>query len=64
MAQVLSRSTELSDEIYDKLLEKATGFGYDVSKLKKTPQPEGVATEDETNTDKKGWWWFKAAAGK
>lgn len=61
---VLSRTTELSDEIYNKLLEKATSDGYDVSKLEKTPQPEGVATEAEASTDKKGWWWLKAAAGK
>ncbi|CAM6095934.1 unnamed protein product [Calypogeia fissa] len=61
---VLSRTTELSDEIYNQLMEKATSCGYDVSLLKKTPQPEGVATEDETNTDEKGSWWLKAAAGK
>jgi apolipoprotein D and lipocalin family protein len=61
---VLSRTPELSDEIYNKLLEKATSQGYDVSKLHKTPQPEGVATEDEGNEDKKGLWWLKAAVGK
>jgi apolipoprotein D and lipocalin family protein len=62
--QVLSRTPELSDEIYNQLLETAKSQGYDVSKLKKTPQPEGVATEDEDKTDKKGWWWLKAAVGK
>lgn len=61
---VLSRTTDLSDEIYNKLLEKATSCGYDVNLLKKTPQPEGVDTQDETKTDKKGWWWLRAVAGK
>ncbi|BBN10197.1 apolipoprotein D and lipocalin family protein [Marchantia polymorpha subsp. ruderalis] len=63
---VLSRTPQMSDEIYQSLLEQATKQGYDTSCLVKTSQVEGVDTENtpESSTDKKGFWWLKAALGK
>lgn len=66
VCQFLSRTPTLSEEIYESLLEKAKAEGYDVSLLKKTPQPEGIALEEPSKTpsDRVGFWWLKALVGK
>lgn len=65
--QVLSRTPELSDEIYNQLLEHATNEGYDVSKLHKTQQIPEIGeegTSNSENTDRAGVWWLKSLFGK
>jgi len=64
---VLSRTPQLSDEIYQSLLEHAQNEGYDVSKLHKTEQLEGVGeatAESDENVDRAGLWWLKSLFGK
>ncbi|KAF3338569.1 temperature-induced lipocalin-1 [Carex littledalei] len=61
---ILCRQTQLDDEIYNQLLEKAKEEGYDVSKLHKTPQDDPPPESDAAPTDKKGIWWFKSLFGK
>jgi len=68
---VLSRTPELSEDVYNELLDHATNEGYDVSRLQKTEQIPGVGEgEVETsvpadgNTDKAGVWWLKSLFGK
>jgi apolipoprotein D and lipocalin family protein len=67
---VLSRTPELSEDVYKELLDHATNEGYDVSRLQKTEQIPGVGEGDETsvpadgNTDKAGVWWLKSLFGK
>jgi apolipoprotein D and lipocalin family protein len=66
---VLSRTPELSEEIYKELLDHATNEGYDVSRLEKTKQLPGVGEGDSTsnsdgNSDKTGVWWLKSLFGK
>ncbi|XP_024401756.1 temperature-induced lipocalin-1 [Physcomitrium patens] len=64
---VLSRTPELSDEIYNQLLEHATNEGYDVSKLHKTQQIPEIGeegTSNSENTDRAGVWWLKSLFGK
>ncbi|KAM7264532.1 hypothetical protein ACFE04_002215 [Oxalis oulophora] len=60
---ILSRKSHIDEEMYNQLVEKAKGEGYDVSKLHKTPHndtpPEGDGPED-----KKGLWWIKSLLGK
>ncbi|XP_076904739.1 temperature-induced lipocalin-1-like [Bidens hawaiensis] len=60
---ILCRDNQIDEEVYNQLLEKAKGQGYDVSKLKRKthadPPPEGV----EGQTDK-GVWWLKSIFGK
>ncbi|MED6180853.1 calycin superfamily [Stylosanthes scabra] len=59
---ILSRKSHLDDEKYNELVQIAKDEGYDVSKLRKTPQsetpPEGEGPQD------KGTWWFKSLFGK
>ncbi|KAL8152473.1 hypothetical protein V2J09_010233 [Rumex salicifolius] len=60
---ILCRQTQLDEEAYNQLVDRAVAEGYDVSKLRKTPQsdpPEG----DSKPTDTKGIWWFKSLFGK
>lgn len=67
LCQVLSRTPQLSDEIYQSLLEYAQSEGYDVSKLHKTEQLEGVgeaSAESDENVDRAGLWWLKSLFGK
>lgn len=51
----------MDDEVYNQLVERAKEEGYDVSKLRKTPQsdppPENAPTD-------KGFWWIKSLFGK
>jgi apolipoprotein D and lipocalin family protein len=53
----------LDEEIFNQLVEKAKGEGYDVSKLHKTPQSD-TPPEQEGPEDTKGIWWFKSLFGK
>jgi apolipoprotein D and lipocalin family protein len=53
----------LDEEIFNQLVEKAKGEGYDVSKLHKTPQSD-PPPEQEGPEDTKGVWWFKSLFGK
>jgi len=66
---VLSRTPELSEEIYKELLDHATNEGYDVSRLQKTEHLPGVGEGDSSlnsdeNSDKTGTWWLKSLFGK
>ncbi|OAY71562.1 Temperature-induced lipocalin-1 [Ananas comosus] len=58
---ILCRQTHMDDEVYNQLVERAKEEGYDVSKLRKTPQsdppPENAPTD-------KGFWWIKSLFGK
>ncbi|KAM7268800.1 hypothetical protein ACFE04_010966 [Oxalis oulophora] len=60
---ILCRQTQMDEETYKFLEQKAIDEGYDISKLHKTPQhdppPEGAGPED-----KKGLWWLKSLIGK
>ncbi|KAJ3705471.1 hypothetical protein LUZ61_009176 [Rhynchospora tenuis] len=60
---ILSRTPVIDDEVYNHLVEKAKEQGYDVSKLKKTPQSESPPESEETPNDK-GVWWIKSLFGK
>lgn len=65
--QVLSRTPELSDEVYNQLLQHASNEGYDISQLHKTQQiPEigGGGISNTENTDRVGFWWLKSLFGK
>lgn len=64
--QVLSRTPELSEDIYKELLEHATNEGYDVGRLQKTAQIPGVGEGEssEEESDKTGVWWLKSLFGK
>ncbi|BBN10193.1 hypothetical protein MPTK1_5g01740 [Marchantia polymorpha subsp. ruderalis] len=66
LAGIQSDTTNVSDEICQSLLEQATKQGYDTRCLVKTSQAEGVDSENtpESSTDRKGFWWLKAALGK
>ncbi|KAL2929896.1 Temperature-induced lipocalin-1 [Bienertia sinuspersici] len=59
---ILCRKTQMDEEIYNQLVEKATEEGYDVSKLHKTPQADPPPEGDEVPKDK-GVWWLKSIFG-
>uniref|UniRef100_A0A0D3F7J6 Lipocalin/cytosolic fatty-acid binding domain-containing protein n=1 Tax=Oryza barthii TaxID=65489 RepID=A0A0D3F7J6_9ORYZ len=61
---ILCRQTSMDDEVYGRLLEKAKEEGYDVEKLRKTPQDDPPPESDAAPTDTKGTWWFKSLFGK
>lgn len=65
LLQILCRQKNMDDDTYNKLLEKATSEGYDVSKLEKTmhtnPPPE---TEEEGSKDDKGIWFINSLFGR
>jgi len=46
----------MDESIYNQLVEKAKEEGYDVSKLKKTPQLDPPPEEDKSPKDSKGIW--------
>ncbi|GLT25395.1 hypothetical protein SLA2020_005260 [Shorea laevis] len=61
---ILCRQTQMDEEIYNQLLQKAKDEGYDVSKLHKTPQSDPPPEGEETPRDTKGIWWIKSIFGK
>ena len=61
---ILCRQTHLDEEIYNQLVEKAKGEGYDVSKLKKTTQTDPPPESEDAPADTKGIWFFKSLIGK
>ncbi|GAA0166303.1 hypothetical protein Leryth_010332 [Lithospermum erythrorhizon] len=61
---ILSRTPHLDEEIFNELVEKASEVGYDVSKLKKTPQTDPSPETDNTPKDTTGFWWIKSIFGK
>ncbi|EOY29595.1 Temperature-induced lipocalin [Theobroma cacao] len=62
---ILCRQNHLDDEIYNQLVQKAEGEGYDVSKLQKTRQTDPPPEEDKTSPeDTKGIWWIQSIFGK
>ncbi|XP_051150630.1 temperature-induced lipocalin-1 [Andrographis paniculata] len=61
---ILSRKSHIEDEIYNQLVGKAEENGYDVSKLRKTPQSETPPDGDSAPADTKGIWWIKSIFGK
>ncbi|KAI4335582.1 hypothetical protein L6164_014217 [Bauhinia variegata] len=60
---ILCRQNHLDDEIYNALVEKAKDVGYDVSKLRKTPQND-PPPEEQGPQDSKGIWWLKSIFGR
>ncbi|KAK7411604.1 hypothetical protein VNO78_03039 [Psophocarpus tetragonolobus] len=60
---ILSRTPHLDDALYNQLLQRAIDEGYDVSKLRKTPQND-PPPEEEGPQDSKGIWWIKSIFGK
>lgn len=62
---VLSRTPQLDDEVYSKLLEHAKAEGYDVTLLRKTCHDETVGEASEQNASSDGGaWWLKSILGK
>ncbi|CAA7398039.1 unnamed protein product [Spirodela intermedia] len=61
---ILSRRTQLDEEVYNQLVEKAKEVGYDVGKLHKTPQLDPPPETAESPKDTVGLWWFKSLLGK
>ncbi|KAJ0576151.1 putative zeaxanthin epoxidase [Helianthus annuus] len=60
---ILCRNTHLDEDIYNQLVEKVKEEGYDVSKLKRTPQADPPPAENG-RTDTRGVWWIKSLFGK
>ena len=60
--QVLSRTPDMSQELYSTLLETAKGQGYDTSLLLKT-EHKGEEPSSESANDG-GAWWLKSLFGK
>ncbi|XP_076928328.1 temperature-induced lipocalin-1-like [Bidens hawaiensis] len=60
---ILCRETHLEEDIYNQLVERAKGEGYDVTKLHKTTQTDPSEIENGP-TDNKGIWWIKSLFGK
>ncbi|KAJ0984859.1 hypothetical protein J5N97_003215 [Dioscorea zingiberensis] len=61
---ILSRKTQIDEEVYNQLVEKAKEEGYDVSKLHKTPQADPPPESETGPKDTKGIWWIKSLFGK
>ncbi|GJU66858.1 temperature-induced lipocalin-1-like protein [Tanacetum coccineum] len=51
---ILCRQSHLDEEIYNQLVEKAKGEGYDVAKLKKTTHTEPPPETEDAPADNKG----------
>ncbi|CAH9070435.1 unnamed protein product [Cuscuta epithymum] len=60
---ILCRSPHLDEAIYDELVERAKGEGYDVNKLHKTTQSD-TPPEVEGASNDKGIWWIKSLFGR
>lgn len=60
----MCRENHLDDEIYEQLIEKAKGEGYDVSNLKKTTHTDPPPETEGAPADTKGVWWLKSIFGK
>ncbi|XP_022750225.1 temperature-induced lipocalin-1-like [Durio zibethinus] len=61
---ILCRQTQMDDEIYNRLVQKAKDEGYDVSKLHKNPQSDPPPEGEDTPKDTKGIWWIKSIFGR
>nr|XP_043620487.1 temperature-induced lipocalin-1-like [Erigeron canadensis] len=61
---ILCRENHLDEEIYNQLVEKAKGEGYDVSKLKKTNHTNPPPETEDAPADTKGVWWLKSIFGR
>lgn len=63
---VLSRTPQLSEDVYAELLAHAEKEGYDVSKLHKTVHDEDSSSAEEAKkaSEDKGTWWLKSMLGK
>ncbi|WVZ19196.1 hypothetical protein V8G54_006518 [Vigna mungo] len=62
--KILCRQTHLDEEIYNQLVQKAKDEGYDVSKLRQTPQSDPPPEAEQGSQDNKGIWWIKSIFGK
>lgn len=66
--QILSRTPQLSEDIYKKLVAHAQNEDYDVSNLHKTVHVDGVGASSsetgESSEDRAGLWWLKSLVGK
>uniref|UniRef100_A0A803QBE4 Lipocalin/cytosolic fatty-acid binding domain-containing protein n=1 Tax=Cannabis sativa TaxID=3483 RepID=A0A803QBE4_CANSA len=51
---ILSRKSQIDDEIFNELVERAKSEGYDVSKLHKTPHSDSPPEGEEGPKDTKG----------
>ncbi|WOK94034.1 hypothetical protein Cni_G02736 [Canna indica] len=60
---ILCRETQMDEEVYDQLLERAKREGYDVQKLRRTPQTSFHPGGEEGLKDNKGIWWIKSLLG-
>ncbi|MFS7944583.1 putative zeaxanthin epoxidase [Helianthus anomalus] len=60
---ILCRENQLDEEIYNQLVKKAEGEGYDVSKLKKTTHTNPPPETKDAPADK-GIWWLRSIFGK
>ncbi|CAI0394932.1 unnamed protein product, partial [Linum tenue] len=61
---ILSRTPHMEAEVYNELVQRAVDEGYDVSKLKKTPQADPAPEAEQGPEDKKGFWWIKSLFGR
>ncbi|KAI5055860.1 hypothetical protein GOP47_0029381 [Adiantum capillus-veneris] len=65
---VLSRTPQLSDDVYADLLAHAEKEGYDVSQVRKTIQDEAADSSNlevaKKLSDDQGTWWLKSVLGK
>ncbi|CAL1358839.1 unnamed protein product [Linum trigynum] len=61
---ILSRTPHMEEEVYKELVQRAVDEGYDVSKLKKTPQADPPPEAEQGPEDKKGFWWIKSLFGR
>ncbi|KAM3244008.1 hypothetical protein ACQJBY_055741 [Aegilops geniculata] len=60
---ILCRQPQMDEGVYEELVERAKGEGYDVSKLRKTPHPEPTPESQDAPKDG-GLWWIKSLFGK
>ncbi|KAG8045093.1 hypothetical protein GUJ93_ZPchr0008g12390 [Zizania palustris] len=57
---ILCRQTQMEEEVYNQLVDKAREEGYDVEKLHRTPQDDPPPESDGAA----GAWWFSSLFGK
>ena len=62
--QILCRKPLMEEEVYNEMVERARNVGYDVSRLKRTPQADPAPEEEGVEKDTKGIWWIKSIFGK
>ncbi|CAL5012703.1 unnamed protein product [Urochloa decumbens] len=61
---ILCRQPHMDEEVYGALVERAMEEGYDVSKLRKTPQAGPPPESEDSPRGDGGMWWIKSIFGK